>query len=191
MGGFGSKHELSENINHESDMDYLQTLKDRIDHLESDPFRNNIQKRLNNLEKQADLNDDGVVTRSEMESYMATQLKMREDQLIELNRKNSELQKKYDELFSRHENILDKIRQERGLTIPVSNISNKAIEKFVSKLLSDPDINIYGLPDAVESAVYKNSIRLMMGAMEKLFSNVQLEFIGHKITVVMQPVEDV
>jgi hypothetical protein len=64
------------------------------------------------------------------------------------------------------------------------------VDKFVTQLLEDPNVNVYGLPDSVESAMYRNTIRLMLGAMEKVFENVQIEFIGHKINIVMQPLHE-
>lgn len=185
MGSFGSKTQPEQRPI--IDIDDLQN---RIRSLERDTQRGNVERRLRALETQADLNNDGIVTRDEMETYMATQLKMREDELIRLNHEKDELKKQYDELYKKHEEMLNEIREGRGELIPVSTVSNIAVEKFVEQLLADPNVNVYGLPDAVESAVYRNTIRLMLGAMEKVFENVQIEFIGHKINIVMQPLHE-
>ena len=51
------------------------TLVERINALENDPRRDNLEERLKSLESHADLDGDGTVSRQEMETYMATQLK--------------------------------------------------------------------------------------------------------------------
>lgn len=128
-----------------------------------------------------DVNHDGVVTRKEMEAYVNTQL-------IEKDKQLNQLRDAYDDLYAKHSKVLEQIAKDNSMeTVRQSNISGEAVQKFVEELLTDPNVNIYGFPDRIESAVYCNVIRMILGAMEKLFNNVSVEFIGHKITINMVP----
>nr|QBK85677.1 MAG: hypothetical protein LCMAC101_02720 [Marseillevirus LCMAC101] len=129
----------------------------------------------------ADANNDGIITRKEMESYINSQLRERDEKVFHLR-------KAYDDLFEKHSQLLEQIARNNIMDVNKrSNISGEAIQKFVDELLADPNVNIYGFPDKIESALYRNTIRMILGAMEKLFNNVSIDFIGHKITVVMEP----
>ena len=129
----------------------------------------------------ADANSDGAVTRKEMEAYISIQLREKDEKMVQLR-------KAYDDLFEKHSQLLEQVARNNSMgVIKPSNISGDAIQKFVDELLADPDVNIYGFPDKIESALYRNTIRMILGAMEKLFNNVSIDFIGHKITVMMVP----
>lgn len=69
-----------------------------------------------------------------------------------------------------------------------SQISEEAIESFVQKILEDPELNIYLLPDAVEGAIYRNIIRIALRSMAKMFDGFSVNMIGHQLRVVMEPV---
>ncbi len=128
-----------------------------------------------------DSNNDGVVTRKEMEAYI-------NDQLLEKDKNLIYLREAYDDLFKKHSEILEQVARNNSLdAVKQSNISGEAIQKFVDELLADPNVNIYGFPDKIEAALYRNAMRMILGAMEKLFNNVSVDFIGHKITVAMVP----
>ncbi len=128
-----------------------------------------------------DANNDGVVTRKEMEAYINTQLLEKDKEVVRLR-------EAYDDLFKKHSDILEQVARNNSLdAIKQSNISGEAIQKFVDELLADPNVNIYGFPDKIEAALYRNAMRMILGSMEKLFNNVSVDFIGHKITVAMVP----
>ena len=128
-----------------------------------------------------DTNHDGVVTRKEMEAYINTQLVEKDEKMIQLR-------EEYDDLFKKHSQLLEQVARNNSVDVAKqSNISGEAIQKFVDELLADPNVNIYGFPDKIESALYRNIIRMVLGALEKLFNNVNIDFIGHKITVAMVP----
>jgi hypothetical protein len=131
--------------------------------------------------EKADINRDGMVTRDEMEAYINTQFREKDEKI-------SQLRNAYDDLYQKHSHLLEQIaRNSKWDVAKQSNISGDAIQKFVDELLADPNVNIYGFPDRVESAIYRNIIRMILGAMEKLFNNVSIDFIGHKITMAMEP----
>ena len=93
---------------------------------------------------------------------------------------------------SKYERLLSNIREEKDLRREisnVSNISNEAIDRFVQSLIDDPNTNIYGLPDRAEKLLYRNTLRLVLGSMEKIFDNTGIEFVGHRLKVTIQPIE--
>lgn len=166
----------------------LEDLKDRISVLEKDPHRENLESRLASLEAHADLNRDGIVTRQEMETYMATQLKLREDELIRLNHENEALKESLLKADQRYEALLEKIRTGDTACIQASQVSAVAIEKEIQKWLDDPKTNFKVVPDRVEMFAYKKMLGSLLGGMEKLFETFALEFMGHRVMVTMQPI---
>lgn len=128
-----------------------------------------------------DANHDGLVTRKEMEAYINAQLEEKEQETIHWRQA-------YDDLFKKHSELLEQVARNNTMdAVKQSNISGEAVQKFVDDLLADPNVNIYGFPDKIEAALYSNVIRLILGAMEKLFNNVNVDFIGHKITMALVP----
>jgi len=126
---------------------------------------------------------DGIVTKKEMESYIKLCLREKDEEV-------EKIQKAYDELYKKHTELLQQISEEKLDDINKhSNISDVAIQNFVDGLLADPNVNIYGFPDAIEAAVYRNVIRMVLGGVEDLFNKVSIDLMGHKITVVMEPYE--
>lgn len=72
-----------------------------------------------------------------------------------------------------------------------SHIDDKAIEEWVQKeLLDDPDINVYLLPDAVEKRVYTKLIKKVLNLAGKLVDGTEVDVLGHKLVLSIQPVED-
>lgn len=183
MGCFSSKGMKIQGTN-QVDLDELHHRIADLEKRQADG--DTIDQRLSRLEKQADLNSDGVVTRQEMETFMAMQLQRRENDLLKLNEEKKRLQEAYDRLYKEHLDVLEQINKGASFT-PVSKISDKAIETFVDTLINDPEINIYGLPDRLEKAMYRNTLKMVMHSLEKVFSNVGVELIGHRLRVNMEP----
>lgn len=166
----------------------IAALQERISELENDPSRGDLESRIRSLETQADANQDGIVTRKEMETYMATQLKLREDELIRLNQENQALKEALVKADQRYEQLLDKVQ--KGDLIQTSTVSNLAIEKQIQKWLDDPNTNFSFIPDRAEMFAYKKMLASLLGGMEKLFEGFSLEFMGHRLRMTMQPLED-
>ncbi len=181
MGFCFSKHDSRGNIN-------LGELTQRIKELEENPHRDNLEERLKSLESKADLDNDGTVTRQEMETYMATQLKLREDQLIRLNQENEALKESLDKATRRYETLVDQVRKGNTACIQSSKVSNAAIERQIQEWLKDPHTNFSFIPDRAEMFAYKKMLAAMLGGMEKMFESFALEFIGHRLQITMQPV---
>jgi len=114
----------------------IDNLKQRIDELENNTNRGDLEARLESLESKADLNGDGTVSRQEMETYMATQLKLREDELIRLNQENEALKDALEKAHERYEVLLDKVRSGDTACIQSSKVSSAAIDDQIQKWLT-------------------------------------------------------
>lgn len=148
---------------------------------------------LANAQKQADTNRDGVVTREEMESYLATQLQIREEELLktrsELEKTRAaylQLEQKINQTSLKQLNKPSVNAQDEHLLLK-SHIDDAAIEKFVQSMIDDPNINMHGVPDIIEKAMYRRAAKMTLSSLGKIFENIALELMGHKIHVVMQP----
>lgn len=167
----------------------LKALETRLKSLEKrdDKTRGNIQKRLKRLESNADANADGIVTRTEMENYMATQLKMREDELLRLRAELKRVQKAYSALSKQHDDVLQKVHDGRPTEIVTAAVNPAAINAFVDEMLDDPNINIYGLPDRFERAMYRKLFKMALAGLDKTFQNLSVDIMGHSIRMNIQP----
>ncbi len=137
----------------------------------------------------ADLNKDGIVTRDEMESYLATQLQTREQELCRLRTELIRVQSAYESLSKQFTSStsnhcsMDTVHEK----IYNSQIDDQAISIFVQSMLDDPNVNIHGMPDIIERAMYTRAAKMTLGSLGKIFENIALELMGHKIHVVMRP----
>jgi hypothetical protein len=141
-----------------------------------------------NMQKHADTNKDGVVSREEMETYMATQMQVREDELARLKRELARVQSAYEALNVK----MVESRTTESIKIDHfdSKVDDGAIDAFVQGILDDPNANIYGLPDVIERAMYKRAAKMTLMSLEKIFENLAFEIIGHKLQVIMRPIKE-
>jgi hypothetical protein len=51
-------------------------------------------------------------------------------------------------------------------------------------------VNIYGFPDIVENAIYKNVLKIVLHAAGHMADNSGILFLGHKIKIIIEPVEE-
>jgi hypothetical protein len=99
-----------------------------------------------------------------------------------------QLREAYDNLYKKYSQLLEQMARDIPMDVAKhSNISEEAIQKFVDELLADPNVNIYGIPDKIEAPLYRNIIRIVLGAMKNLFNDANVDFIGHKITMTTTP----
>lgn len=95
--------------------------------------------------------------------------------------------KAYDDLYAKHEALLNARGSISNLE---SQISDEAIDRFVKTLIDDPKTNIYGFPDVVESAVYRNVLKTMLHAVAHVTNDSNVLFLGHKIRIVIEPIKE-
>lgn len=172
---------------------------------------NTLQSRIDKLELAADLDGDGLVTKKELKEYAAKELELKDSEILLLRTEKTRLEKQvadlkvkaynaqqqadkeldrlqsaYDTLHMRHEQYLEMIAKDTTQDT-ASNISTKAIDRFVDELLADPNINIYMLPDTIEKPLYANTLKIMLSVVQKMFNNTNLDIIGHEFKMNMQP----
>ena len=71
-----------------------------------------------------------------------------------------------------------------------ANISDDAIETFVKDMLKDPSVNIGLMPDAVESRVYVNMFKILVGILKKTCEDATINVMGHRIRFTVEPINE-
>lgn len=94
----------------------------------------------------------------------------------------------YNDFCQKHEELLNKTLTDSP-DLEKKRISDEAIEKFVSKLLSDPEINMHVLPDAIEHVIYRKVLRVLLGTLLHIADTSDIEFIGHRLILDIVPIE--
>jgi len=167
----------------------LTALLERIDDL-SALVDLNVEDRLAKLEDSADLNSDGVVTREEMETYLASQLKSREEELIKLRSALKKERKKYEQLAGMYEKLRDIYNAEEKEVIRVSRISSSTLRKHIDEVMKDPGNNWGFLPDILEKPAKVKEYKLALSLLEKLFTLGHFDIAGHRIQGSIRPIEE-
>lgn len=183
MGNFTSRSES--NTQYQKLEDEIKNLKDEVN-------------------KKADLNGDGIVTKKELEQFSIVQthaIRKQEEEIVqlkqELKNKDNEINNwklSYEEVSKKHQmlidyqNALDEQKQDPEKLN--SKISKSAVDEFVKDLLSDPNINIRMMPDSIESKIYANTILITLSSLQKIFNNVNLDVMGHELKIQMKPTID-
>ena len=67
------------------------------------------------------------------------------------------------------------------------SIDSVAVDSFIDKLLSDPNTNVYLIPDSVERLVYTNVLKLILHSLQKTLDSTHLDFLGHEIRLTLVP----
>lgn len=155
-----------------------------------------LRVRLERIEREADLDGDGVVTKAELQKWSANELHAKDTEitflraeLAEARQKNKRWEGLYKKLHERYEELQGTVA--KGEVRPANeSISTTAVEAFVDELLEDPNINIYMLPDSVERPIYVNTLKMVLSMLQKTLNKTNLDIIGHQFKVVMEPSEN-
>lgn len=164
----------------------------------------NIQKledKIAKLSYSADLNNDGIVSRHEMELFVVAQLTSRENTIqklsdeLSLEKKKIEmLNDEYSKLRSHHENLLEKIRSKRGndnndnkASLDKSFISTDSIDIFIEEMLQDPEVNIGWMIDSIEEKLYKKVMRIALTSIAKMIDTTKINILSHQIDMKITP----
>lgn len=84
-----------------------------------------------------------------------------------------------DQLIKENNNTLEEFQ--------TSLISEAYINKATEELLNNPDINIYGFPDAIESKIYKNMFSIILNNLANVLDENKIVFAGHHIKFRLEP----
>jgi len=97
--------------------------------------------------------------------------------------------KRYDDLYGKYNLVLSKIGKIQPNDEVVSHISDAAVDGFVKSLLVDPTLNVYAIPDAIEGAVYRNVIKILLHSLARATDSTGIVLLGHKIRFIIEPLE--
>lgn len=131
-----------------------------------------IENRLLQLETKLDKNQDGVVSRSELEeAYHKTQ------QELEL----------YKNLYLEVNEKYEKLKDEKHLTYTESEsyVSDRALTNYIKREMEKS--NIPYLYDPAEEQLKKLPMKLFLESMEGLSRRFSFEYAGHKIKFIIEP----
>lgn len=162
------------------------------------------------VDQHIDTNNDGILSKEEIYEYINSVVNTKNTEisavvieknllseenaklkahLQELQVSNEKYRQNFDALNIKYDMLIDEIKENEDKALRVSHISNSAIDDFVDSLLADPNINLKYVPDAIERKVYTESMKLFLSSIEKVFKNVGLELVGHKIHLSIEPNE--
>lgn len=120
-----------------------------------------------------------------------------EQKLLNANNEIRELQKQIDTLKSMNENLKENVPNINQSDFDfISNdcakaklkdLSKKRIDSLVNDILKNENINIKYLPDFVEKQIYKNIFTILINLIDKLFDNISINILNHKITFDLSP----
>lgn len=100
------------------------------------------------------------------------------------NSKNT-LKQNSKKIDNNKKTIGKKIGKTIGKTIDKSNI-----KEYVEEMLNNPEINIYGFPDAIERQIYTNTITLLLHILENALQNTEIHLFNHRIVFDIQPLSE-
>ena len=83
-------------------------------------------------------------------------------------------------------------------SIPINNnsvkqVENKlknSIEKLVSEMLKNENVNSSYIPDYVEKKIYTNVFTLLIGMMKEVLEDTSINILNQKISFTMNPLEN-
>lgn len=64
-----------------------------------------------------------------------------------------------------------------------SSVSIDAVDALVNDFMKDNKINNPMIPDFIEKQIYTNCIKLVLGVLDQSLKTVNIEFLGHKLTL--------
>jgi hypothetical protein len=71
-----------------------------------------------------------------------------------------------------------------------SRISDASIRVFIENIVDEEKLNIEGLPDVLEKAIYRKVAKIMLLGVEKMLSNFSVDLIGHNISCNINPIRE-
>ncbi len=190
------------NTNSNSQNNQIDILQKRLTNLEDldtnrdgivtkDEFDTWVKKQQLNLEQFR----ESVI--QETVSQYQDKLKTTQDKIQELTKQNEALQSINRSLEQdlKKQLVQETIRGNgnghgngHGNPASLSILSKERINQFVEELLNDKDINISMMPDFMEKQLYRNIFRMFISIIDKLFETTSIQFIGHQITLKLDPV---
>ena len=138
-------------------------------------------------QKEDNYNENEIETEmiGELSRYIS-ELKY-EIQMLKKNQKLSEIKniskfeniEKNLNIYKKTEELVNNFKKKENLNN--NKISRKIIDKYVSRLIEDENVNIDFLPDFIEKKIYNNIFTLILGILDNILDTVEIRFLDHKI----------
>ena len=66
--------------------------------------------------------------------------------------------------------------------ININSVSSNTLDEIIDKLISNKDVNMTYIPDAVERQIYRNLLIYFFGILKEVIRSSKIEFFNHEIT---------
>lgn len=119
----------------------------------------------------------------------------------DLVRENKLLKASIEQLRKEQKQLGDVVRsyanptvpQQQKRAVPASRalktpVNKEKIAQFVEHMLENPDINIYGFPDAIEKQIYRNVFSMLLNVLDFTLETSNVELLGHRIVFELEPI---
>ena len=134
-----------------------------------------VEDRLARLEGLADVDNDGVVSREELE-----------EALLEKESEIDDLRKAYDEVMAENARLTAELMEEQVKNLG-SEIASSSVGDFVEELMKDPKYNAKWVPDKIEKPIQVANFKLMLHAIKNICEAFTYELFGHELKLVIVP----
>ena len=159
------------------DMGSFVSLPENVDSYSPTNTYDHLRYSMRQCDEYRRQNDD-IVRENKLLKQTIEQLKKEQKQLGDivktLNNPNNAVQQK------------KAIPTTRALKTPVNK---EKIAQFVEHMLENPDINIYGFPDAIEKQIYRNVFSMLLNVLDYTLETTNIQLLGHKIVFELEPVD--
>lgn len=159
------------------------TLEEQVKKLQQDVVtKEELQKYLANM---IDKNSDGIITRDELEAYVTSQLSS--DQT--LRKEYEELREKYIELHNEYEKLLDShVSVPRETNRDGTFVSITALQDYIESEIISTDANLKYVPDAIERKLYLTTYKTVLKSLEGLVKTTSVDIMNHRLSFTLQPI---
>jgi predicted nuclease with TOPRIM domain len=135
--------------------------------------QNNLQMQIKQLKCEfAEQQDNNKSKRSEIE---------------EINTRYEELEIAHSKLIEERNKLLESSLQVQKVK---SKISETVVDDYVETILSDPNVQHGYFTEAIEGIVYRRALKAILQAVAKSLDSAQVNFMGHKISFSIEPIEN-
>lgn len=69
----------------------------------------------------------------------------------------------------------------------MSTVSDESIDKYIQKLLDNPNTNMSLVPDSLERKLYKLIFETILTKVNETLDRTEVKLLGHKLKIVLVP----
>lgn len=151
---------------------------------------NQIQKqfeeRLKRLEEQVDANNDGIISRNEMETFLSSRLQFHDNELNSVKTELGKYKQAYENIKLQHDALKEQIRENNPTEMSISNVSDVLLDRYIVEQMKKS--NIPYILDPIEKEMKKLPIKIMLESLESLSNNLTFDFANHRVKLIIEPI---